>query len=162
MEKKWISGIAGLLDPALVKFAQDLRDLVGKYQLGSLLRSNLGESLVGALRGIIEAHAEKYPALGAVGVEKLSDLSKFLSATLARAQKTDYQDLLQDFLAQTAARLRKAENPHEEFEKIKEELVLFKQIMQIARQKPESSSPVLENLNQKLEELRDRLKLKEA
>lgn len=156
MDKKWLSGIAGLFDPALIKFA---REIAEKIPEGSLLRSNLAESLLGALRGIVEAHAEKFSGASSVTIEKLSDLSEFLSATLLRTKgKTNKQDLLKDFLAQVLERLRSAEDPQKEFDRIKEELTLFNQIMEMAYPKTEPSSLVLESFNKKLRELRDNLK----
>ncbi len=156
MDKKWIAGIAGLFDPTLIKLAQEIAK---KIPEGKLSHSNLAESLLGALRGIVETHAEKFSGASSVAVEKLSNLSGFLSATLARTKgETSNHDLLQIFLAQTLERLRNAEDPQKEFGKIKEELVLFKQIMELAYPKVESASPVLESFNKKLEEIREKLK----
>lgn len=156
MDKKWLAGMAGLFDPALIGFAKEIAEKIPEE---NLLRSNLAESLLGALRGIVEVHAEKFSGASSVAVEKLSNLSGFISAVLTRTKgKTTKQDLLKDFLAQTLERLRMAEDPQKEFEKIKEEITLFNQIMKVAYPEIESSSPALESLNKRLQEIRDKLK----
>lgn len=162
MDKKWLAGLTGLLDPALINLAQEIAE---KIPQGSLLRSKAADYILGVLRGLVETHAEKFSAASGVAVEKLTDLSEFLSATLAQGGGAPgRQDLVQNFLAETAQRLQKAENPQQEAERIKAELVLFKEISSLAHKKEdsESSSPFLEILNQKLEKVRDDLKAKEA
>jgi hypothetical protein len=156
MDKKLLAGIAGLLDPTLIKLAREIAEKIPKE---SLLQSNPTEYILGALRGITEAYAEKFSSLSGVTIEKLSNLSGFISASLAQTKRTGNQDLLQGFLAQTLERLQKAENKKVEFEKIKEELALFKQITELAYPKTEpAESPVLQSLNKKLEEFRDKIK----
>ncbi|MEK7564746.1 MAG: hypothetical protein AAB501_00715 [Patescibacteria group bacterium] len=160
MDKRWIAGMAGLFDPASIKRIQELAE---KIPEGSLLRSNLAEYISGVLRGIVETHAEKFSNTSSVVVKKLGDFSGFLSTVLAQTKSnTTKQDLLQNFLAQILERLRSAEDPQKEFEKIKGEITLFNQIMELAYPKVESASPVLESFNKKLQEIRDKLKPAEA
>lgn len=156
MDKKLLAGVAGLFDPKIIKLAQEIAE---KIPEGSFFRSNLSEHLLGVLRGIVETHAESFSTPTSVVVEKLGNFSGFLSAILTKTKgKTKEGELLQVFLAETLQRLRSAENPQKEFERIKEELTLFNQIIQLAHPQKESSSPALERFNKRLQELRDRLK----
>lgn len=155
-DKKVWAGLIGLLDPVLIRLAHDLAATIPQ---DSVLRSQLFESLTGAARGFIEAHTEKYPLLASLGIEKLTDLSEFLSASL---KGNSPSDLSQNFMAIVAKRLRKAEDPRKEAARIKEELSLLKEIADMTQDKKDpayaSVVPAIETLNRKLETIRDRLK----
>lgn len=159
-DKKWLASLAGLLDPALIRVARKLAEDIPP---DSPLRSQLVEAMVGALRGFVESNAEKFPALAAVTVEKLTDLSDFFSAALAQGDGPGgSKKLLDDFLAETALRLKKAADPKEEADRIKEELALLLEIISMARKKetadePSQLVPVLEDVNRRLAGVRDRL-----
>ena len=153
-DKKVLAGLIGLLDPALIKLAQNLAMTVPR---DSLLRSQLFEALAGAARGFIEAHAEKYPLLVSLGVEKMTDLSEFLSASLKGNSPGDFAE---SFVTAAAERLRKAEDPQKEAARIKEELSLLQEIINKANPASSLFAPAIEVVNLKLEKIRDRLKKK--
>ncbi|MEK7609095.1 MAG: hypothetical protein AAB476_01285 [Patescibacteria group bacterium] len=163
-DKKVLAGVAGLFDPILRKLAQRLAQSVSP---DSPLRTESIESVIGAVKGFAEVYAERFPTLSAVAVEKATDFADFLAVFLAEGGvETKTQSQLKDFLADAAERLKKAENPQVEFERINLELGFIKDLARSAAQKPEvKDSPTalaltesLGRLNQSLEKTRDWLK----
>ncbi len=166
MNKGFLSGVAGLMDPVLINLARSLAD---RIPMDSQLRSQFVESIMGAARGVLETQAEKFPILAAVFTEKTTDVLKFMSATLGSNQNLHAKnDPLQQVLATVAERLQQAENPEQEKEKIIKELKLINEIMEVAYPKKDPAaetsqlSLALDGINQRLEKFRDNLKAKEV
>lgn len=163
-DKKWLASLAGLFDPMLRKLAQQLAQSIPQ---DSPLRSESIESVIGAVKGLAEVYAERFPALSSVAVEKLTDFADFLAVFLAEdGVGTKTRDLLENFLTEAAERLKKATDPQVEFERIQLELGFIKELAWTAAQKPKKETgpavPALTEslgrLNQSLEKVRDRLK----
>ncbi|MBI4118732.1 MAG: hypothetical protein HY452_00530 [Parcubacteria group bacterium] len=163
-DKKVLASVAGLFDPVLRKLAQRLAETVSQ---DSPLRSEGIESVIGAFKGLAEVYAERFPALSAVAVEKLTDFADFMAVFLAEdGGGTKTRSLLEKFLTEAAERLKKAENPQTEFERISMELGFIKELARAAAQKPETKkdsattalAEFLGRLNQSLEGILDRIK----
>ncbi|MBI4120409.1 MAG: hypothetical protein HY454_02990, partial [Parcubacteria group bacterium] len=135
-QKQVAAGVAGLFDPVLRKLAQRLAETVSP---DSPLRTESVETVIGAFKGFAEVYAERFPILTSVAVEKLTDFADFMAVFLAESgHEIKTQDVLDKFLAEAAERLKKAENPQTEFERISMELGFIKELARAAAQKPET------------------------
>ncbi|MDP3762650.1 MAG: hypothetical protein Q8Q97_01065 [bacterium] len=176
MKKETLAGLAGLVDPVLRNSAQKL---AASLPQNSLLRSEAVEAFLGALKGFIEVNAEKLSPLASVLVEKTTDYLDFVAGAIGPENdfETAHQKWQDKFLSESAKRLRKAEDPAKECERIKLELELQHKIKESLMEKfgsPRSSFgvagpakkpdaepnvwvPAIENLNNKLATLKDEL-----
>ena len=160
--KKQISaGLLGLLDPLIRRAAQELAP---KIPGDSILRAQKFETFFGAVKGFAEAWSEKYPAVISALIEKLTDFLDFLSVAIADPEhRQSVAKWLDSFLEESGERLRNSSDPEKEFEKIKLELKLRKELYETAHKKPtdtpkekpgdDNTEDPLGSLNAKLESL---------
>ncbi len=176
-EKEKAAGLLGLMDPILREIAQKI---AAKIPQDSAVRLPTVESVVGAAKGWIEAHAEKYSALASALIEKGTDLHDFFTTALAEQGPSSVR-WADRFMEESMARLRSTENPEKELERIKTELQFRKELLEIMHaqigkrisvleeiQKAEqwldqqalSLVPSVNELNQHLKRVRDNLRKK--
>lgn len=127
-KKQLLSAAAGALDPILKKIAQELASSVPEK---SLLRSTAFETAAGVVKGFIEATAEDLPLTAWLSLEKATDLADFFTGALgAKNHQSEISSWMEEFLKDAVERLKNAENPEEEFEKLKTEFELRQKLME--------------------------------
>ena len=158
-KKELLAALVGLVDPWLREKAQKT---ASKVPEDSPLRNKLVEAALGSLKGLIEAWAEKLPPVAATAVEKATDFSDFLAGALG-SNAPAVENHLQEFITDAFRRLREAENPTVEFEKIKLEFGMRQQLLELVQQSQKKESEPkdkpttwaaerLSGFNQRLEE----------
>lgn len=91
------------------------------------------ERVIGAFKGVIETEAEGFsPAVGVV-VEKATDFSDFLAGALKQQPDLDVEKWASEVLEDAGPRLRNAQDPTAELERIKLELRLRKELVEIIK-----------------------------
>ena len=164
MKKQISAGLLGLLDPLIRRAAQEL---AAKIPGDSIVRTEKFETFFGAVKGFAEAWAEKYPAVISALIEKLTDFEDFLSVALANPEhRQQAVKWLDGFLEDSGERLKNAQDPQKEFERINLELELRKKLYESVHGKPAdapkketSDTPnPLEQLNAKLESTLEKMK----
>lgn len=167
-EKTLWSAVVGLFDPELRKLARELAALVPE---SSALRTEAIERAIGSLKGLIEAKAEKLSPAAGVAVEKFTDLHDFFMGALGSRPELDLDKWTREVLTEAGPRLRNAQNPATEMERIKLEFKLRKELAEMIRkelppppQPPDSIAAInaitdgLNNLNKKLESYLPRMR----
>ena len=139
MEKKAIfSALAGLFDPWFRKAAQRLAEGVPEE---SVFRSQSFEMALGAAKGFVEALAERMPPALGVLIEKATDVEDFFAGALKSGESQTFEKIMNDwqeeFLREFGERLKKAENPAHEFERLKLEFELRSELVKIVKEKTE-------------------------
>ena len=127
-KKQLFSAVAGALDPILKKIAQELASSVPKE---SALRSTVFETAAGVVKGFIEATAEDLPLTAWLSLEKATDLADFFTGALGAKDHTPkISSWMEDFFKEATERLKNAENPEKEFEKLKTEFELRQKLLE--------------------------------
>ncbi len=127
-KKQLLSAAAGALDPILKKIAQELASSVPKE---SALRSTAFETAAGVVKGFIEATAEDLPIAAWLSLEKATDLADFFTGALGAKDHTPkISSWMEDFFKEATERLKNAENPEKEFEKLKTEFELRQKLLE--------------------------------
>ena len=163
-EKQITAGLLGLLDPII---RQSAEKLASKISGDSILRTKAFETIFGAVKGFVEAYAEKYPALASASVEKVTDFLDFLSVAIANPEhRQSAVKWLDGFLEESGERLKNAQDPQQEFDRINQELELRKKLYESAHGKPadapkketgDKENP-LEQINTKLESALEKMR----
>ena len=167
-EKTVWAVIAGLADPNLKKLAQELAAVVPAT---SGLRDETFERIVGSLKGLIEAKAEKLSPAAGVAVEKVTDFFDFFSGALGPKSDLDLDNWAKEVLTEAGPRLRSAPDPAAELERVKLEFKLRRELVEMIRKElpppPPPPDPVatinaiterLNGFNQKLESYLPRMR----
>ncbi len=134
-QKTMLAVIAGIVDPVLKKWAQQLAALVPEH---SAVRTEIFESVIGAFKGFIETKAEQLSPVAGVAVEKATDFGDFFSGALG-SPGLDLEKWASEVLNDAGERLRNAEDPAAELERIKLELKLRKELVEIIKAELPSS-----------------------
>ncbi len=137
-EKTVLAVVAGIADPIFKKWAQKLASLV---PVGSAFRTKEFESVIGALKGWIEVRAEKLSPISGVAVEKATDLADFFSGALGPSSALDLEKWASEVMSEAGPRLKQAQDPVAEMERIKLEIQLRKQLVEIIKQDLPSLQP---------------------
>lgn len=132
-KKQVYSTVAGAFDPILRNWAQKIAATVPQ---GSGLRSDIFQSALGALKGLVEVISEKLPSWAAVLIEKGTDLGDFFTGALGGQEEkkvaTEIVDgWMEKFFNEATGRLAKADDVQKEFEKIKLEFGLRGQLLKM-------------------------------
>lgn len=145
-KKQTAAGLLGLADPLIRQLAQKIATGVSA---DSIIRTTAFESAVGALKGWLEGHAEKYSPWISALVEKATDLEDFLTVALAesRGQGNGVAKATDSFLAEASARLRSAADPAQEFERIKIELEFRAKLAEILKAQTGRGEQVKSEIN---------------
>lgn len=158
------SVVTGLFDPELRKLAQELATLVPE---SSALRSEAVERVIGSLKGLIEVQAEKFSPVAGTAVEKAIDFHDFFMGALG-SPELDLNKWTREVLTEGGARLKNAQDPAAEMERIKLEFKLRKELAEmIKKEMPPPPDPVaavnavtdrLDAFNKKLESYLPRMR----
>ena len=144
-KKPILAALAGFFDPSLRELAQKLAASIPE---NSPLKHQSLESALGALKGLVETLAEQLPPVAGVMVEKATDFSDFLAGALNHRPELNLEKWASEVLKDAGERLRKAQDPTAELERIKLELQLRKQLVELVRKEmpppPPSQAPKLE------------------
>lgn len=162
------SAVAGLFDPELRKLAQELAALVPE---SSALRSEAVERAIGSLKGLIEARAEKFSPVAGTAVEKATDFHDLFMGALGSRPELNLDKWAREVLTEAGARLKNAQDPAAEMERIKLEFKLRKELADMIRKEIPPPSPPpdpvaainavtdrLDTFNKKLESYLPRMK----
>jgi len=137
-QKTMLAIVAGIADPVLKKWAQRLANLIPEQ---SNLRTEAFESVIGAFKGFIETKAEKLSPIAGVAIEKATDFSDFLSGALEPRTKFDLEKWASEILNESGPRLKESQDPVVELKRIKLELELRKQLVEIIKQELPPTPP---------------------
>lgn len=130
-QKTVLAIVAGVADPVLKKWAQKLAISIPEQ---SSLRTEAFESVIGAFKGFIETEAEKLSPTAGVIIEKATDFSDFLSGALGPQAGFNLEKWASEILNEAGQRLQESKDPTAELERIKLELKLKKQLVEIIKQ----------------------------
>lgn len=153
--KKILAAIAGLFDPWLREGAQKIAAQVPE---DSILRNKKFESALGALKGYLEAWAERLPTPAAVAVEKATDVSDFLAGAIKDPAAAG-KNWIQEFVTDAFLRLKDAADPEAELEKIKREFEIKQTLLNFIKEKQKGPpSEAVTRITEGLEDLNQRLR----
>jgi hypothetical protein len=129
-KKEIDAGTLGLFDIVLRKAAERF---AGTIPDDSIARTKIFEIIFGGLKGFVEARAERYPAIVSALVEKVTDYLDFLSVAITNPEHRQLAiKWLEKFLEEAGERLKNANDPKQEFERISLELKLRKGLYETA------------------------------
>ncbi len=139
-QKTLLAVVAGIADPVLKKWAQQLATLVPEH---SIWRNEAFESAIGAFKGFVETKAEGFSPAAGVAVEKATDFSDFLAGALGVQSGVALEKWASEILTDAGERLRNASDPAAELERIKLELKLRKELVEIIKAELPPAPPPL-------------------
>ena len=165
-KKQVVAAIAGLLDPWLRQKAQEAAGMVSE---NSVLRNKSVETVLGSLKGFIEAWAEKLPPAAATAIEKATDFGDFFAGALDSGTPAA-ETWLKEFITDAFRRLEKTGNPETELEKIKREFEIKQELSRFIkqeqaekkRQPSETAARITDRLIGFNEKLAERIKILKA
>lgn len=127
-KKQVFSAAAGALDPVLRKLAQELASSVPE---NSLIRNIGFETALGILKGFIEAASEDLPLAAWLSLEKATDLADFFAGALgAGNHQKEISGWMEKFFDEAGERIKTAEDPRTEIERINLEFDLRKELLE--------------------------------
>ncbi len=148
-QKAILAVLAGIADPVLKKWAQQLAALVPEH---SIWRNEAFESAIGAFKGFVETKAEGFSPAAGVAVEKATDFSDFLAGALGAKPGLNLDNWASEVLKDAGERLKNAANPAAELERIKLELKLRKELVELVKaEQPPTPNPPGEKLSKLVE-----------
>lgn len=120
MDKEYLAGALGVLDPVLKRLAQQLAERLPR---GTVIESQIFEAAVGVVKNFIEAYAERFGTIPSVLVERTTDFFDMLLGAMPQGAAAPFLDeWMSAFLREAEERLGKSSDPGVEFEKLSQEL----------------------------------------
>lgn len=138
IRKDFLLALAGLFDTFLLDGAEAM---ARKTSDGSPLNKRAVESLVGSIKGLAEAYAEKMPTLTSVLVEKATDFADFYHGALRtreQAPKAIFGEWVLQSLRNAEARLAASEVPEEMAQRLRLEVQCLKELQKVLEGETES------------------------
>ena len=127
-KKKIIGAAAGLADPILRKWAQQLAASVSET---SILRSVGFETAMGVIKSFIEASADESPTAIWAVVEKTTDFGDFFAGALGSKPKNEIvSNWMERFFREAETRLSQSADPAKELEQLELEFALRKKLLE--------------------------------
>lgn len=135
LAKDLVSAVSGALDPDIQKLAIKIANQLPK---DSVLRKDWSRRVIGVLRTYAERLADKYEEPGPIIGDVLSSFTNSLSIALGHPMTAGAElaasGWLDAFLKESIERLKTAQDPRAEMDKIKIELEMRRELIKLVTQ----------------------------